>query len=82
VELGDRQPRTLESAFRTPVRPSFEASEEALASHLGQLDRAYDTGEARRFLSLRNAAEIPGAERATMGQITDWVRAAILEGAA
>lgn len=81
VELGDRQPRTLAAAFRTPVRPSFEASEEALASHLAEHDRAYDTGEARRFLSLRNAAEFPGAERATMGQITDWVRTAILDAA-
>lgn len=82
VELGDRQPRTLAAAFRTPVRPSFEASEEALAAHLGEHDRAYETGEARRFLSLRNAAQFPGAERATMRELTDWVRGAILDGAA
>ena len=82
VELGDRQPRTLAAAFRTPVRPSFEASEEALAAHLAEHDRAYETGEARRFLSLRNAAQFPGAERATMAELTGWVRGAILDGAA
>jgi CRISPR system Cascade subunit CasC len=82
VEMGDRQPRTLAAAFRSPSRPSFEASEEALAAHLGEHDRAYETGEARRFLSLRNAAQFPGAERATMRELTDWVRTAILDGAA
>lgn len=82
VEIGDRQPRTLATAFRAPVRASFEASEEALSAHLGEYDRNYETGEARRFMSLRNGAEIPGAERATMGEISDWVRAAIVEGAA
>ena len=82
VELGDRQPRSLSAAFRTPVRPSFEASEEALAAHLEAYDATYSTGEARRFLSLRNAAAFPGAERATMREIADWVHQAILEGTA
>jgi len=81
VEAGDRQPRSLSAAFRTAGRPTMEASEEALSAHLGNLDQVYETGEARRFLSLRNAASLPGAERASMRGITEWVRGVVLDGA-
>lgn len=82
VEVGDRQPRSLSGAFRAPGRPTMEAAEEALSAHLGTLDQVYETGEARRFLSLRNAAAFPGAERASMRGITEWVSGVVRDGAA
>lgn len=81
VEIGDRQPRSLGGSLRIPVRPTMEAAEAALSAHLGTLDAVYETGEARRFLSLRNDASFPGAERASMRGITEWVRGVILAGA-
>lgn len=81
IEAGDRQPRSLAEAFRTPVAPSVSAAEEALAQTLGAFDANYQTGEARRFLSLRNDSEMPGASRGTLPELMDWVRTTILEAA-
>lgn len=83
VEAGDRQPRSLAEAFRTPAEASTEAAERALKKQLAAFDTAYQTGEARRFLSLRNddATVPPGATRGTLPEITQWVRDTILEAA-
>lgn len=81
VEAGDRQPRSLAEAFRRPVPAEVAAADLALKEQLSAFDAAYQTGEARRFLSLRNDAELPGATRGTLPDLMGWVRETILGAA-
>lgn len=81
VEAGDRQPRSLAEAFRRPVPAEVAAADLALKEQLSAFDAAYQTGEARRFLSLRNDAELPGATRGTLPDLMGWIRETILGAA-
>lgn len=74
VEAGDRQPRSLAEAFRTPCAASTGVAVGQLAAHLAALDAAYATGETRRAMSLANA-DIPGAERGTLADLAAFARA-------
>ena len=74
LEAGDRQPRSLAEAFRTPCDPDMASATEALTEHLAALDRAYATGEERRVLSLRNAV-FEGAASCTLKELADWAAA-------
>lgn len=71
VEAGDRQPRSLAEAFRDPTAPEMGAATEALTDHLAALDRAYETGEERRVLTLRNAP-VPGAAPGSLRELAAW----------
>jgi len=73
VEAGDRQPRSLAEAFRTPCAASTGVAVGRLAEHLAALDAAYATGEARRGMSLANA-EGPGAEPGALADLAAFVR--------
>jgi len=73
VEAGDRQPRSLAEAFRTPCKAETGQAVGALSAHLAALDAAYATGEARRIMSLGNA-EVPGAERGSLADLAGFVR--------
>src|SRR5574337_331204 len=77
VEAGDWQPRSLASAFHDPLPLKGDAPIRAraagkLAVELGALDAAYGMPTARRFLALDELA-VPGAERATLTQLGEWV---------
>ncbi len=74
VEAGDRQPRSLAEAFRRPGKASVEDAEKAMHDRLAALDAAYATGEARRFMALRNEAAFPEAARASLPALADWLR--------
>lgn len=52
IEAGDRQPRSLAAAYRKPVSHDCNAAVAALNDHLALLDKTYETGEERRYLSL------------------------------
>ncbi len=73
LEAGDRQPRSLAEAYRTPCAPELKAAAQALAAHLSKLDEVYATGEQRRLLSI---ADVPfaGAESGSLADIADWAR--------
>jgi CRISPR system Cascade subunit CasC len=73
VEAGDRQPRSLAEAFRTPCAASTGVAVGRLAEHLAALDAAYATGEARRVMSLANA-EVPGAEPGALADLAAFVQ--------
>ena len=60
LEAGDRQPRSLAGAYRTPCEPQIEPAVAALSRHLANLDNAYATGEERVAMSLV-PTEIPRA---------------------
>lgn len=84
VEAGDRQPRSLAEAFRTPVAADTAAAVDKLAGHLADLDAAYATGESRRFLSIVDR-EVPSAERGSIADLAAFARgltARIVEAAA
>jgi CRISPR system Cascade subunit CasC len=84
VEAGDRQPRSLAEAFRTPVAADTAAAVDRLAGHLADLDAAYATGESRRFLSIVDR-EVPSAERGSIADLAAFARgltARIVEAAA
>ena len=73
VEAGDRQPRSLAEAFRTPCKAETGQAVAALSAHLAALDAAYATGEARRVMSMANA-EVPGAEHGSLADLAGFVR--------
>jgi CRISPR system Cascade subunit CasC len=73
IEAGDRQPRSLADAYRTPCPANTAIAVGNLANHLTLLDAAYATGETRRVMSLANAA-VPGAERGTLAELATFVR--------
>lgn len=73
VEAGDRQPRSLAEAFRTPCAANTGIAIGKLAGHLANLDAAYATGEVRRVMSLAND-DIPGAERGTLADLAAFAR--------
>lgn len=73
VEAGDRQPRSLAEAFRTPCPAQAGVAVERLAGHLAALDAAYATGETRRVMSLANT-DVPGAERGTLAELAGFAK--------
>ena len=72
LEVGDRQPRSLASAFRNPVRAHVDDAVDALAAHLAKMDRIYGSDEGRRYLSL-SEAPIPRAELLNLNDLAEWV---------
>jgi CRISPR system Cascade subunit CasC len=73
VEAGDRQPRSLAEAFRTPCAANTGVAVEKLSEHLAALDAAYATGETRRVMSLTNS-NVPNAERGTLAELAAFAR--------
>lgn len=93
VEAGDRQPRTLANAFRDPVLLTDPNSNrglgfrtaETLTRHLGDMDKAYATGEARRHMALPDLA-LNSVDSANLSDLATWagdiVRSASVAGPA
>ena len=83
VEAGDRQPRSLAEAFREPCRPATRAAaERAVQQYLEKIDAAYETGEARRLMSLEDA-EMPATDRVrSLNELAEWSGAAMRTGSA
>ena len=73
LEAGDRQPRSLAEAFRTPCAPETGQAVASLADYLGRLDTAYATGEDRRVMSLANTP-LPGAEPGTLADLAGFAQ--------
>ena len=73
LESGDRQPRSLAEAYRSPCDPHVEAAVAALVEHLQRLDTAYATGEARRAMSLV-AGDVPNAELWSLADLAAWAQ--------
>lgn len=74
LEAGDRQPRSLGEAFRTPCPPHLGPAAEALSAHLARFDHAYETREERLALSLANAP-VPGAAPGSLRDLAAWAGA-------
>lgn len=73
LEAGDRQPRSLAEAFRTPCEAQLPVAVAALARQLAAFDAAYATGEDRRIMSLSNA-EVGGAAPGSLADLGAFAR--------
>ncbi|MDE3261185.1 MAG: type I-E CRISPR-associated protein Cas7/Cse4/CasC [Acidobacteriota bacterium] len=82
VEAGDRQPRSLAEAFRKHCRPVTREAEERLRIHLERLDKAYETGESRRLMSLSEEASMPRADPVSLPGLARWSGEAMRAGSA
>ena len=80
VEAGDRQPRSLAEAFRQRCRPDISDAQKNASQHLEMLDAAYETGEARRLMSLDKEASMPGADRLPLTKLAEWSGIAMRKG--
>ena len=73
LEAGDRQPRSLAEAYRTPCDPHIGPAVEALSAHLAALDEVYATGEERHVMSLANA-KVPESKRGSLADLAGWAK--------
>ena len=80
IEAGNRQPRSLANAFRSPAGAQTDAAVKALCDYLTKLDAAYGTRESRRFMAVE-ACEIPQAERLNMDDLAGWAAGIVSGGA-
>ncbi len=71
IEAGDRQPRSLAAAYRKAISHDCEEAVQALKDHLTLLDETYETGEARRYLSLTNTP-LTGLEKLSLKKLATW----------
>ena len=78
IEAGDRQPRSLAAAYRKPVSHNCEQAVAALNDHLALLDETYETGEARRYLSLVDTP-LNGAEKRSLKALAAWAAERVKE---
>ena len=71
LEAGDRQPRSLAEAFRTPCEPYVDPAVTALCGHLSALDRIYATGEERRHLCVEDVS-VPESQPGSLADLATW----------
>lgn len=82
IEAGDQQPRSLAEAFRDPCEPKISVAEEKVRQYLEKLDSVYETGEARRFMSLQDVV-MPRAVRApSLSELASWSNGVMRAGRA
>lgn len=78
AETGERAPRSLAGAFRSPVKPSVTAAVGKLAEHLAKLDAMYGGGETRRLSALDDAPlglgrmPLDRLARDVAGEVSAW----------
>ena len=81
IEMGDRQPRSLSNAFRSPIAAQTGTATRALGDYLARLDTAYGTGESRRVTSVEDC-ELPNTAHANLEALASWTADAVLDGRA
>ena len=76
IEAGDRQPRSLAAAYRKAISHDCEEAVRTLDTHLARLDETYETGEARRYLSLADTPltgpEQNGIAKLSLKALATW----------
>ncbi len=81
IEAGDRQPRSLATAFRSPVHHDLGEAVSALDRQLAAFDDTYETGEARRYLSLAGtpltSPPDSGLDRLSLTALATWAGAQV-----
>lgn len=73
LEAGDRQPRSLASAFRTPIQNNLEQAVEVLQKQLQKFDGIYKTGEEREHFCL--SEPLQGIGHKSLAELAEWAQA-------
>ena len=85
IEAGNRQPRSLAGAYRKAIAHDRKQAVEELNDHLAQLDKTYETGEARRYLSLADTPlsgpETSGLAKLSLKALAEWAEGQVLAAA-
>ena len=76
VEAGERQPRSLSSAYRTPSKPELRDAAEKLRREVDCNDENYGPHEAIKTMT--NIPEESGEH--TLTQLVNWVRETVARG--
>ena len=79
VEAGSRQPRSLANAFRKPADAQVDDAVSKLSDYLGNLDRCYGNGEARRMMSVDDY-DLPHAQWLDCDALANWAADIIRKG--
>ena len=77
IEAGDRQPRSLATAFRKAISHDPEKATIALSDEIARFDESYATGETRAHLSLRG--KLDGVDHKPLSDLADWAGARVSE---
>lgn len=70
IESGNRQPRSLATAYRTAIRHDVIKAREAMELRLKAFDEAYATGETRRQMCLDG--KIDGIDKSSLPALAAW----------
>ena len=70
VEAGDRQPRSLATAFRSAIRHDLDMAINAIDQRLRALDDAYATGEYRRQTCIEG--QLTDIEKVSLKALAEW----------
>lgn len=70
IEAGDRQPRSLATAYRAAIKNDDRQAIAALGDRLARFDECYATGEARAHMCV--AEGISGVEKLSLGALAQW----------
>lgn len=70
IEAGDRQPRSLATAYRKAIPHDFDKARDAFKSELQAFDATYATGEARAHLCLNGSLD--GIEQHSLSGLAGW----------
>jgi CRISPR system Cascade subunit CasC len=78
AEAGDRQPRSLSSAFLEPVPKErghlLDQSVNRLSDHLSEMDDMYGSEEERVYSAVGDPADVPAEPVDGVDSLSNWVR--------
>jgi len=77
IEAGDRQPRSLATAYRNAIPHNLTQARGALEKTLQAFDDSYATGEDRRHLCVGGALE--GVQILALAPLAEWAAKKVLE---
>ena len=77
IEAGDRQPRSLATAFRSAIPHDAEKAIIVLSDEIARFDETYATGEARAHLALRGKLE--GVDYKSLVELANWAGSKVSE---
>jgi CRISPR system Cascade subunit CasC len=77
IEAGDRQPRSLATAYRKAIPHDFAHACDELQKKLRAFDETYATGEERRHLSVEGALD--DVEKLALLPLAEWAATKVME---
>lgn len=79
VESGNRQPRSLATAYRSAIKHDVNKARDAMQARLKVFDENYATGEARQHMCLDG--QIDGITKTNLSALAEWAAAQVKDAA-